>query len=58
MRFQRARRLAVRDSDVREMVLEILEGTDRDDPCRLVNGLRSLFGILEMMKLVSRPILI
>ena len=48
----------VRDTDVGEMMSKIHEGADRDDPCLLVNGLRSLFGILEMMKLVSRPILV
>ena len=48
----------VRDTDVNQMVLKINEGTDRDDPCLLVDGLRSLFGILEMMKLVSRPTLV
>ena len=42
----------LRDKDVGNMVDAIRQGVDMEDPRRLVDGLKILFGILEMMKLV------
>lgn len=42
-----------RDPLVTDMVSKIRNGFEKDDPRLLVKGLRDLFGVLELMKLVS-----
>ncbi len=42
-----------RDPSVTDMVAKIQRGFEGDDPRLLVKGLRDLFGVLELMKLVS-----
>lgn len=43
----------MRDQDADRMVTEISQGYDTHDMGKVVDGLRTLFGLLEMMKLVS-----
>lgn len=43
----------MRDKEADKMVEEIRAGYEHQDMAKVVNGLRTLFGILEMMKLVS-----
>lgn len=42
----------LRDTEVEKMANTVHEGVDKDDARILVNGLKVLFGILEIMKLV------
>ena len=44
-----------RDPLVTDMVSKIRRGFENDQPGLLVQGLRDLFGVLELMKLVSLP---